>query len=172
MNITKHILFATIATAAIGLGCEDHNRATERPATAARQPMAADKAAEPMASPSPMASAEATAAASPEASPMASAVPADNTGKNERDRDPNKLTPMDQKENETDLTITQKVRQEVVGRDALSMTAKNVKIITVDGVVTLRGPVNSDGEKREVASIAQRVMGVKRVDNQLEVASK
>jgi len=70
-----------------------------------------------------------------------------------------------------DLGITQKIRQAVVKDDALSMTAKNAKIITVDGVVTLRGPVKSDKEKTEIGALAQAVTGVKRVDNQLEIAT-
>ncbi len=49
------------------------------------------------------------------------------------------------------------------------MNAKNVKIITQDGVVTLRGPVKSAEEKAMIASVAQKTGGVKRVDNQLEV---
>ena len=95
---------------------------------------------------------------------------ADNTKKNERDRAPT-LTPGDQGNNEMDLGITQKIRQAVVKDDALSMTAKNAKIITVDGVVTLRGPVKSDKEKTEIGALAQAVTGVKRVDNQLEIAT-
>jgi osmotically-inducible protein OsmY len=98
-------------------------------------------------------------------------VPADNTEKNERDRNTNTLTPGDQGGSESDRTLTQQIRQDLVKNDALSMTGKNVKIITVDGVVTLRGPVKSPGEKTQIASIAQGVGGVKRVDNQLEVAS-
>jgi len=98
-------------------------------------------------------------------------TPADNTKKNERDREPSALTPTDQGENEVDLTITQKIRQGVVKDDALSMTAKNIKIITVDGVVTLRGPVKSEKEKTDINTLAQTVAGVKRVDNQLEIAA-
>ena len=59
-----------------------------------------------------------------------------------------------------------------MGSDALSMTAKNVKIITRGGVVTLRGPVKSDKEKTEIAQLAQRIEGVKQVDNQLEIAAE
>jgi hyperosmotically inducible periplasmic protein len=98
-------------------------------------------------------------------------VPADNTEKNERDRSVAALTPGDQGGNEADRTVTQQVRQGVMGNDALSVTGKNVKIITVDGVVTLRGPVKTAQEKTEIASIAQRVNGVKRVDNQLETVT-
>jgi hyperosmotically inducible protein len=95
---------------------------------------------------------------------------ADNTEKNERDRNPSALTPGDQGSSETDRTISQQIRQSVVKDDALSMTGKNVKIITVGGVVTLRGPVKTSSEKSTIAGIAQNVQGVKRVDNQLEVA--
>ena len=97
---------------------------------------------------------------------------ADNTEKNERDKNPSALTPGDQGENEADRGVTQKVRQDVVGHDGLSMTAENVKIITVDGVVTLRGPVKDAQERATIGDIAQRVQGVKRVDNQLEIASR
>ncbi len=95
---------------------------------------------------------------------------ADNSDKNERDRSGRTLTPQDQGESESDRTISQQIRQSVVKDDALSITGKNVKIITVDGVVTLRGPVKSSDEKSSILRIAQSVEGVKRVDNQLEVA--
>ncbi len=55
--------------------------------------------------------------------------------------------------------------------DTLSVTAKNVKIITANAVVTLRGPVKNDKEKTDIVMIAQGTDGVKRVDNQLEVAA-
>jgi hyperosmotically inducible periplasmic protein len=98
-------------------------------------------------------------------------VPADNTDKNERDRHADSPTPGDQAENEVDRSITQQARQGVVADDALSVGAKNVKIITADGVVTLRGPVKTAQEKADIARIVQKVDGVKRVENQLEVAA-
>lgn len=97
-------------------------------------------------------------------------VATDNTDKNERDRSVNALTPGDQGESEADRTITQHARQNVIAEDGLSMNAKNVKIITRDGVVTLRGPVASPAEKLSVARLVQSVGGVKRIDDQLEVA--
>jgi len=102
---------------------------------------------------------------------QAANAPADNTKKNARDRDPGTLTPLDQGGSEVDRTITQQIRQGVMKDDTLSMTAKNVKIITIDGVVTLRGPVKSDQEKALIASLAQQTGNVKRVDNQLEIAA-
>ena len=101
----------------------------------------------------------------------AATAPADNTKVNERDQKTAALTPGDQGENDVDRNITQKIRQGVVKSDSLSMTAKNVKIITANSVVTLRGPVKSDKEKTDIVMIAQATDGVKRVDNQLEVAA-
>jgi len=95
---------------------------------------------------------------------------ADNTGKNERDRSGATATPGDQGASETDRRITQEIRQAVVDDGSLSTTATNVKIITKDGVVTLRGPVKSSGEKAKIAALAQRISGVTNVDNQLEIA--
>lgn len=95
----------------------------------------------------------------------------DNTGKNERDREPSAVTPEDQGNNESDLKITQQIRQGVMKLDNTSMDAKNVKIITSGGVVTLRGPVDSAQEKAEIARLAQSTSGVTRVDNQIEVKS-
>lgn len=99
----------------------------------------------------------------------AATTDATNTGRNVRDRNPQAMTPGDQKENEMDRTITQKIRQAIVADNALSTNAKNIKIITANGIVTLRGPVNSDREKHEIARKASSVAGVRNVDNLLEV---
>src|SRR4029077_5237943 len=95
----------------------------------------------------------------------------ENTGRNVRDRNEAKKTPGDQSENEADRTITQNIRKAITGDDSLSTNAKNVKIITNDGTVTLRGPVKSEKEKADIEAKAKQVAGVKNVDNQLEVAS-
>lgn len=93
----------------------------------------------------------------------------DNTRNNVRDRDAMAKTPFDQLENETDRTITQKIRQAIMADGALSMNAKNIKIITINGVVTLRGPVASSQEKDMIARKVKAVQGITQVDNQLEV---
>lgn len=93
----------------------------------------------------------------------------DNTGRNVRDRG-DTLTSEDQAETEADRTITQKIRQAVVGDDSLSMMAENVKIITTNGVVTLRGPVRSEAERTEIGATAARIAGAENVRNHLEVA--
>ena len=94
---------------------------------------------------------------------------ADNTARNVRDRDERTATPLDQGESAGDRDITQHIRQAVVDNDQLSTNAHNVKIITQDGVVTLRGPVNSAQEKSTIVAMAHNAPGVKRVDDQLEV---
>jgi osmotically-inducible protein OsmY len=97
--------------------------------------------------------------------------PADNTGKNVRDRAGDTLTSGDQSETSQDLAITQAVRKAIVADDSLSINAQNVKVITADGIVTLRGPVQSAEEKEKINAAVERVAGVRRVDNQLEVTT-
>ena len=94
---------------------------------------------------------------------------ADNTKKNERDRSGETKTPGDQSNSPEDLKITTAIRRALVKEDALSMTAKNVKIITAGGQVTLRGPVKSAEEKAHIDKIAKGAAGEAKVDNQLEI---
>ncbi len=94
---------------------------------------------------------------------------ADNTGKNERDRSGETLTPIDQSNDPADIKITAETRKMLVADDSLSMNAKNCKIITAaGGAVTLRGPVDSAKEKRIVAKHA-KMAGASSVTNELEV---
>lgn len=97
---------------------------------------------------------------------------ADNTAKNERDRNHKSVTPGDQSGKPEDLKVTQAIRKAVVKDKSLTMTAKNIKIITADGKVTLRGPVNSDEEKTKIQELAKAAAGSLPIDNQLEVKSK
>src|ERR1700677_1500123 len=94
---------------------------------------------------------------------------ADNSGLNVRDRDGPNLTPGDQGNSASDRIITQSVRKTLMsGTNDFSMTAKNVKIITANGKVTLRGPVNTAAEKMGIENIAKSVAGEGNVDDQLE----
>lgn len=98
---------------------------------------------------------------------------ADNTKKNQRDRSGETKTSGDQSNSSEDVKITAAIRRAVVRDHSLSMTAKNVKIITANGMVTLRGPVKSDMEKAKIVELAQSAAGDAKIDNQLEVkASK
>lgn len=93
----------------------------------------------------------------------------DNSGKNERDRDNKTLTPGDQSNAPADIKLVATIRQMVVKDKSLSSTAKNCKIITNAGRVTLRGPVNTAEEKATVEAHAVMSAGKDKVDNQLEV---
>ncbi len=95
----------------------------------------------------------------------------DNTAVNQRDRGGATVTPLDQSNSETDLKITQDLRQQLVNDDALSFDAKNVKIVTSGAVVTLRGPVKSQTEKNMIEARARALPGVASVNNELEVAA-
>lgn len=105
----------------------------------------------------------------PQVSANAAKADADNSDLNERDRSGATLTPLDQGGSDSDRDVTQLVRQRIVDQDGFSVNAKNVKIITQDGVVTLRGPVATSEEKAQIGAITAQANGVKRVDNQLEV---
>ena len=97
----------------------------------------------------------------------------DNTGVNVRDRDGKTLTAGDQaKGSRSDVEITREIRQQIVKDDSFSSSAKNVKIITKNGMVALRGPVASADESSKIASIAKNCAGVKNVNNSLEVKTK
>ena len=92
----------------------------------------------------------------------------DNSSVNERDRTGATKTPLDQHENQPDIDITAKIRKRVVDTK-MSSNGHNVKIITQDGKVTLRGPVPKAEEKEQIEHIASDVAGTGNVDSQLEV---
>jgi osmotically-inducible protein OsmY len=92
----------------------------------------------------------------------------DNTSINKRDVNEQTLTPFDQSNSKADRNITQTIRKSIMSED-LSMNAKNIKIITRDGDVTLRGPVDSSAERVRIAELAKATPGLKSLNNQLEV---
>lgn len=93
----------------------------------------------------------------------------DNTAKNERDSSGETITSGDQSNSPEDIKITADIRRAVVADKSLSITAKNVKIITANGMVTLRGPVDNAEEKATIARLAKSAAGEAKIDNQLEV---
>jgi hyperosmotically inducible periplasmic protein len=103
--------------------------------------------------------------------PPAQTAP-DNTGRNVRDRSGDTLTPGDQSESQADRALTQQIRKAVRADKSLSTMAKNIKIITVNGVVTLRGPVKNPHEKETIEAKAQQLAGMNKIDNQLEVKGR
>lgn len=96
----------------------------------------------------------------------------ENTKMNERDRMASELTADDQGQSAGDLKMTQDIRQAVIADKSLSMNAHNVKIISKDGFVTLKGPVANDQEKNVLLEIASRLVGPDKIHNQLDVTNE
>lgn len=149
----KRLLFGILC--GLALGCNESNppsgakTTTDRPTTVtANRPVTAEH-------------------------PAATTEPVDrtNTGVNVRDRNSTAKTPLDQNENKPDIKITADIRKRIVD-SKMSVDAHNVKVITQDGKVTLRGPVKTAGEKQHIEGIAASVAGSDKVDSQLEVNSK
>jgi osmotically-inducible protein OsmY len=91
----------------------------------------------------------------------------DNTKRNKDQTDP---SADQQKMNPADRAITQKIRKAIHEDKGLSTYAHNIKVITQDGKVTLRGPVRSEDEKSNLQAKAAEIAGQDNVTNQLEVA--
>lgn len=104
-----------------------------------------------------------------EKSKTAQSTAPDNTARNERDRDGATLTPLDQGQGKPDIDRTAQIRREIIAVKDLSVNAQNVKIITYNGHVTLRGPVDSADERRIIGDIVTRIATPEHTDNQLEV---
>jgi sporulation protein YlmC with PRC-barrel domain len=94
---------------------------------------------------------------------------ADNTRRNVRDHDNRTMTPLDQGNSQADLNTTAQIRKEIISDKRMSVNARNVKVITKNGQVTLRGPVSTAEEKRLIEEIANRIARTENVDNQLDV---
>ena len=94
-----------------------------------------------------------------------SAQAPDNSANNKQ----HDVTADQQSNTAADRAITRKIRKALIADKSLSTYAHNVKIITVDGMVTLKGPVKSEDEKLKVASAAAGVVDASKIDNQLSV---
>jgi osmotically-inducible protein OsmY len=71
--------------------------------------------------------------------------------------------------NSADRDITKKIRMAIQQDKSISVYAHNIKVITQDGKVTLKGPVRSEEEKASIASKAVAVAGEANVSNQIDV---
>lgn len=96
----------------------------------------------------------------------------DNTGRNESGRQAGKLEATDQSNQEADVDLTAKIRRAITDDSGLSTNARNIKIITVGGKVTLRGPVDSEAERKKVEEIAKQAAGSATVTNEIEVKKR
>jgi hyperosmotically inducible protein len=101
----------------------------------------------------------------------ASQTPPDNTKTNTRDRAATAKTADQQGNSKADLDLTQKIRRAIVADKELSTYAHNVKVITRDGHVTLKGPVQTVEEKSALEAKAAEIAGTGKVTNQISVKS-
>lgn len=99
----------------------------------------------------------------------ASQTPPDNTKVNTRDRTPSAKTADQQGNSKADLDLTQKIRQAIVADKGLSSYAHNIKVITRDGHVTLKGPVHTADEKSSLEAKATEIAGTGHVTNRISV---
>jgi hyperosmotically inducible periplasmic protein len=90
---------------------------------------------------------------------------ADNTGANKQ----NNTTADQQKNDPADLELAQKIRQSINSDKSLSTTGHNVKVIVRNGMVTLKGPVKSEEEKKNIEGKAADLAGADKVTNKLTV---
>jgi hyperosmotically inducible protein len=88
---------------------------------------------------------------------------------NDRDRNKAESTADQQKENRPDREITRDIRRSIVQDKSLSTYAHNVKVISQNGMVTLKGPVRSEEEKTAIEAKAAEIAGKDKVTSQLEV---
>jgi hyperosmotically inducible protein len=96
----------------------------------------------------------------------------DNTKTNQRDRNADEPTADQQKANQSDRDITQQIRKSIVKDKSLSTYGHNVKVITQDGAVTLKGPVRSEEEKKAIEQKAAAVAGPDKVTSEIDVQPK
>ena len=100
-----------------------------------------------------------------------SVPPADNTKSNQMDASDRQVTADDQKENDMDRGLVQRIRKSLMANKDLSTYAHNVKVVSINGQVTLNGVVRSDEEKSKVASLAEGIAGTQHVVNELKIAA-
>ena len=94
----------------------------------------------------------------------------DNSKTNQGDASKGAVTAEQQKMDPADRNTTKQIRSAIFKDKSLSTYAHNIKIITQDGKVTLKGPVRTDEEKAGIAAKAAALVGAENVTNQLEVA--
>jgi len=94
----------------------------------------------------------------------------DNTKTNQGDASSGAMTADQQKMNPADRATSQQIRSAIMKDKSLSTYSHNIKIITRDGKVTLKGPVRSDDEKANIEAKAAAVAGADNVTSQLTVA--
>jgi len=93
-----------------------------------------------------------------------------NRNENSRVNKNKETTAQDQSNSSSDVNITSEIRKALTSDDQLSMNAKNAKVITQNGHVTLEGPVSTPQEKFKVEQITKNVVGKNHYTNRLTVS--
>jgi hyperosmotically inducible periplasmic protein len=96
----------------------------------------------------------------------------DNTAVNTRDRQASEATADQQKNNRSDIEVTRQIRKSLIADKSLSTYAHNLKVITQDGKVTLKGPVATAEEKALVEEKAGAVAGHGNVISEVSVTTR
>jgi osmotically-inducible protein OsmY len=71
---------------------------------------------------------------------------------------------------ESDRTMTVKIRRSLEEDVSLADQVHNVRIIAINGEVTLRGQVNTADERQRVEQKAREPIGIARIINQIDVS--
>lgn len=82
------------------------------------------------------------------------------------------VTPIDQSSKKEDVEVTRQIRKGLVADSSLSVSARNVKIVTAKGVVTLSGVVKNQDEHDKVLMVAKKFMGANTIKDQIKVGSR
>lgn len=96
----------------------------------------------------------------------------DNTAINQRDSGADTKTPFDQSNSAADTELVARLRAEVLKIDGLSVNGQNIKIITDNLKVVLRGPVDSAAERDSILKVARQIAGENNVTDQLEIGDR
>lgn len=166
-------IFMSLCTIALlGTGCTKDNDTVQTtepvsPAVVSTEPMAPIVAT----SATTLGTAEQEDAATFNETAAVKAPDGDNTEQNRIDRQESTLTPVDQSNTSSDIKITANIRRGIVAQNTMSTNAKNVKIITQGGTVTLRGPVATADEKAFIEALAKNTAGVGAVNSQLTISA-
>lgn len=95
----------------------------------------------------------------------------DNTAQNDKQMDKDAVNPTHQGNSTKDVQITKDIRSGIMETD-LSFNAKNIKVITRDEKVTLKGVVESDAEHQAILKIAGNHANTAMINDKLKVDSK
>jgi osmotically-inducible protein OsmY len=96
----------------------------------------------------------------------------DNSRANKLEASDRTTTADAQKNDKSDLQITRQIRKGVIADKSLSTYAHNVKIVSLNGTVTLNGVVRTEEDKDSVARIAAQVVGEDHIVNKIKIAPK